>query len=94
MKGQEAGLPTTEVCRKHGLSTPTFYNLKVKYGSLEVSGARRLRQFEDENGQIKRRLADSLIDAHQKLAIWRYDYNNVRPLLSLGNRRPAQARRG
>ena len=62
IKEQEAGLPTVEVFRKHGLSTATFYKLKAKYGGLEVSDARRLRQLEDENGKLKRLLADSMLD--------------------------------
>jgi putative transposase len=59
---QEAGLPTAEVCRKHGLSPATFYKLKAKYGRLEVSDARRLRQLEDENSKLKRLLAESVLD--------------------------------
>lgn len=62
IKEQEAGLPTVEVCRKHGLSTATFYKLKAKYGGMEVSDAHRLRQLEDENGKLKRLLADSMLD--------------------------------
>lgn len=62
IKEQEAGLPTVEVCRKHGLSPATFYKLKAKYGGLEVSDARRLRQLEDENGKLKRLLAESVLD--------------------------------
>ena len=62
IKEQEAGLPTSELCRKHGLSPATFYKLKAKYGGLEVSDARRLRQLEDENGKLKRLLAESVLD--------------------------------
>lgn len=62
IKEQEAGLPTVEVCRKHGLSMATFYKLKAKYGGMEVSDAYRLRQLEDENGKLKRLLADSMLD--------------------------------
>jgi len=62
IKEHEAGLPTAEVCRKHGLSPATFYKLKAKYGGLEVSDARRLRQLEDENGKLKRLLAESVLD--------------------------------
>ena len=51
-----------ELCRKHGLSPATFYKLKAKYGGLEVSDARRLRQLEDENGKLKRLLAESVLD--------------------------------
>lgn len=62
IKEQEAGLATAEVCRKHGLSPATFYKLKGKYGGLEVSEARWLRQLEDENGKLKRLLAESVLD--------------------------------
>ena len=62
IKEQEAGLATAEVCRKHGLSPATFYKLKGKYGGLELSEARRLRQLEDENGKLKRLLAESVLD--------------------------------
>ena len=62
IKEQEAGLPTAEVCRKHGLSPATFYKLKAKYGGLEVSDARRLRQLEDENGKLRKLVADLSLD--------------------------------
>ena len=62
IKEQEAGLATAEVCRKHGLSPATFYKLKGKYGGMEVSEARRLRQLEDENAKLKRLLAESVLD--------------------------------
>ena len=62
IKEQEAGLPTAEVCRKHGLSPATFYKLKAKYGGLEVSDARRLRQLEDENRRLKHLVADLTLD--------------------------------
>ena len=62
LKEQEAGLSTADVCRKHGLSPATFYKLKAKYGGLEVSEARRLRQLQEENGKLKRLLAESVLD--------------------------------
>ena len=46
IKEQEAGMPTAEVCRKHGLSPATFYKLKARYGGMELSDARRLKQLE------------------------------------------------
>ena len=49
LKEHEAGLATADVCCKYGLSPATFYKLKAKFGGLEVSDARRLRQLEDEN---------------------------------------------
>ena len=62
LKEQEAGMPTVEVCRKHGVSTATFYKYKAKYGGLEVSDARRLRALEDENGKLKKLLAEAMLD--------------------------------
>ena len=62
IKEQEAGMPTAEVCRKHGLSPATFYKLKAKYGGMELSDARRLKQLEDENAKLKRLLADTMLD--------------------------------
>ena len=62
LREQETGVPTAEVCRKHGLSSATFYKWKAKYGGLEVSEAKRLRALEDENGRLKRMLADAILD--------------------------------
>ena len=52
----------TELCRKHGVSSPTFYKWKAKYGGLDVSEARRLKALEDENAKLKRMLADAMLD--------------------------------
>ena len=62
LKEQEAGQRTADVCRKHGISTPTFYKWKAKYGGLEVSDARKLRALEDENARLKKLLADAMLD--------------------------------
>jgi putative transposase len=62
IKEQEAGLPTAELCRKHGLSPATFYKLKAKYGGMDLSDAKRLKQLEDENAKLKRLLADAMLD--------------------------------
>lgn len=62
LKEQEAGLATVDVCRRHGISSGTFYKWKSKYGGLEVSDARRLRQLEQENERLKKLLADSMLD--------------------------------
>jgi len=51
-----------DLCRKHGLSSPTFYKWKAKYGGLDVSEARRLKALEDENARLKRMLADAMLD--------------------------------
>jgi hypothetical protein len=47
---------------KHGLSPATFYKLKAKYGGMELSDAKRLRQLEDENNKLKRLLVDAMLD--------------------------------
>lgn len=62
LKEQEAGMATAEVCRRHGISSATFYKWKAKYGGLDVSDARKLRQLEDENARLKRLLADAMLD--------------------------------
>lgn len=62
LQEQEAGMPTAEVCRGHGLSPATFYKLKAKYGGMEVSEAARLKALEDENAKLKRLLADTMLD--------------------------------
>ena len=51
-----------ELCRKHGVSSPTFYQWKAKFGGMDVSEARKLRTLEDENGRLKRLLADAMLD--------------------------------
>jgi putative transposase len=62
LREQEAGVSTAEVCRKHGISTATFYGWKAKFGGMEVSEAKRLKQLEDENAKLKRLLADAMLD--------------------------------
>jgi len=62
IKEQEVGLPTAELCRKHGLSPATFYKLKAKYGGMDLSDAKRLKQLEDENAKLKRLVADVMLD--------------------------------
>ena len=62
IKEQEAGLPTAELCRKHGLSPATFYKMKAKYGGMDLSDAKRLKQLEDENAKLKRLGVDVMLD--------------------------------
>ena len=62
LREQEAGATTADVCRKHGISSATFYAWKAKFGGLEVSDAKRLKTLEDENGKLKRMLADAMLD--------------------------------
>ncbi|MBT2132667.1 transposase [Planktotalea lamellibrachiae] len=53
IKEQESGEKTADVCRRHGISSATFYKYKSKYGGMEPSDAKRLRALEDENGKLK-----------------------------------------
>ena len=62
LREQEAGAKTADVCRKHAISQPTFYNWKAKFGGMDVSDAKRLRALEDENAKLKRLLAESMLD--------------------------------
>ena len=59
---QERGMATEEVCRRHGVSSATFYKWKSKYGGMDVSDARKLKTLEAENARLKKLLADSMLD--------------------------------
>lgn len=58
LKEADAGLKVTEICRKYGISDATYYKWKSKYGGLEVSDVRRLRELEAENAKLKRMYAE------------------------------------
>ncbi len=62
LQEQEAGTKTADVCRQHGISDATFYKWKAKYGGMQVSDARRLKALEDENGKLKKLLAEAMLD--------------------------------
>jgi putative transposase len=62
LKEVEAGAKVTELCRRHGISDATFYTWRSKYGGLEVSEMRRLRQLEEENRRLKSIVADQALD--------------------------------
>ena len=62
LREQESGAKTADVCRKHGISSATFFKWKSKYGGLEISDARRLKVLEDENRKLKKLLAESMLD--------------------------------
>lgn len=59
---QERGSATAEVCRRHGVSSATFYKWKAKFGGMDVSDARRLKTLEQENARLKRLLAEAELD--------------------------------
>lgn len=59
----QAGAAVAEGCRRHGISQPTFYKWKQKFGGLQVSDAKRLRLLEEENRKLKKLVADQALDA-------------------------------
>ena len=63
LKEHEAGAKTGDLARKHGVSEATLYNWKSKYGGMDVSEAKRLKQLEDENAKLKKLLAEQMLDA-------------------------------
>lgn len=69
LKEVETGVAVTEVCRKYGVSEPTVYNWKAKYGGLEISELRRLKALEDENRRLKHLVADLTLDNQALKAI-------------------------
>ena len=62
VKVHEAGMPVQDVIRKHGIANGTFYRWKSKFGGMEVSEAKRLREFETENAKLKKLLAETMLD--------------------------------
>jgi len=62
LKEADAGLAVKDLCRKHGISTATYYNWKAKYGGLDASELRRIKELEHELGQMKRMYADLALE--------------------------------
>lgn len=62
LKEADAGMAVKEVCRKHGISQPTYYNWKSKYGGLDASELRRVKDLEAENNKLKRMYADLALE--------------------------------
>jgi putative transposase len=60
----EAGMPVKDLCRKHGFSDASFYKWRAKYGGMDVSEAKRLKELESENGKLKKLLAEAHLDIH------------------------------
>ena len=81
LKEHEAGAKTADLARKHGVSEATLYNWKAKFGGLDVSEAKRLKQLEDENAKLKKLLAEQMLDVAA-----------MRELLSKNGRARRQAR--
>ncbi|KPL55709.1 transposase [Prosthecomicrobium hirschii] len=62
LKEHEAGIPVSDLSRKHGVSEASIYKWKARFGGMDVSEAKRLRALEDENSKLKRMLADAMLD--------------------------------
>ncbi len=62
LKDAESGIKVPELCRKYGMSEPTYYNWKAKYSGMTVSDLRRLKVLEEENRKLKRLVADQALD--------------------------------
>jgi putative transposase len=62
LKQADAGRPVKELCREHGISEATFYNWKSKYGGLEASDLKRMKEPEAENAKLKRMFADLALE--------------------------------
>ena len=64
LKQAEVGMAVAEICRKGGFSDATFYKWRAKFGGMQVSEARRLRELEAENAKLKKLLAEAHLDLH------------------------------
>jgi putative transposase len=64
LKQVEAGIPLKEMCRKVGVSEATFYNWRAKFGGMDVTDAKRLKELEGENAKLKKLLAEAHLDIH------------------------------
>jgi putative transposase len=64
LKQVEAGIPLKDMCRKVGVSEATFYNWRAKFGGMEVTDAKRLKELEGENAKLKKLLAEAHLDIH------------------------------
>jgi putative transposase len=62
LKEAEAGVPVKELCRQHGFSDASFYKWRAKFGGMQVSEAKRLRELEAENAKLKKLLAEAHLD--------------------------------
>jgi putative transposase len=63
LKEADAGMPAKEICRKHGISSPTYYKWKSRYGGLGASELKRIKELEAENAKLKRMYADKAMEA-------------------------------
>jgi putative transposase len=62
LKQAQSGMKIVDLCRMHGISDATFYTWRTKYGGMEVSDAKRLKELETENRRLKQMLAEAMLD--------------------------------
>jgi len=74
IKESDAGGKTAELCRKYGISQNTFYNWRSKYSGMEISDLKRLKELENENGRLKRLIADQALDIQALKAVLEKKY--------------------
>ena len=60
----DAGMKVADVCRKHGISQPTYYDWKSKYGGMSVSELKRVKELEADHAKLKRMYADLAMENH------------------------------
>jgi len=63
IKQAEAGTPVPELCREHGMSSASFYKWRSKYGGMDTSMIKRMKELEDENKRLKKMYADERLKA-------------------------------
>jgi len=63
LKEAESGIPVPELCRKHGMSDASFYKWRAKYGGMDTSMMKRMKELEEENRRLKKMYAESKMDA-------------------------------
>lgn len=62
LKQGDSGVKTAELCRQHGITEATYYRWKAKYGGMDISEAKKLKQLEEENRKLKHVVADLTLD--------------------------------
>jgi putative transposase len=63
LKEAEAGIPVPELCRKHGMSSASFYKWRAKFGGMDVSSMKRMKELEEENARLKKMYAEEKLKA-------------------------------
>ena len=69
LKEADAGMPVKEICRKHGISSATYYKWKARYGGLDMAELKRVKELEAENAKLKRMYAELALENHAIKAV-------------------------